>query len=80
MFTEAFNLAVLFLENKTASLIDSDIFNEYSNVIIAGPVWAEDENCAVSKYVACIEPIHNATFGHEHGLYQDAGDLETNCP
>lgn len=40
----------------------------------------EDAKCDVSKYVECMEPIHNATFGHEHGLFQDSGDLEKNCP
>ncbi|XP_054715178.1 uncharacterized protein LOC129224663 isoform X2 [Uloborus diversus] len=41
---------------------------------------AVDESCDVSKYVECMEPMHNATVGHPHGLFQDEEDLATSCP
>ncbi|KFM79892.1 hypothetical protein X975_26638, partial [Stegodyphus mimosarum] len=42
-------------------------------------VSAED-NCDVSKYVECMEPMYNATYGHPHGLYQTSEDLSVTCP
>ncbi|XP_015929409.1 uncharacterized protein [Parasteatoda tepidariorum] len=47
--------------------------------LFTAPVFSEDK-CDVSKYVECMEPIHNATFGHPKGIYQDSNDLATSCP
>ncbi|GIY59705.1 HSF_DOMAIN domain-containing protein [Caerostris extrusa] len=41
---------------------------------VIAPAIAE-ENCDVSRYTECMEPIHNATFGHPNGLFQDSNDL-----
>ncbi|GFS71065.1 HSF_DOMAIN domain-containing protein [Nephila pilipes] len=41
---------------------------------------ATDEKCDVKRYIECMEPIHNVTFGHPNGLYQDSNDLATSCP
>ncbi|CAL1293558.1 unnamed protein product [Larinioides sclopetarius] len=51
-----------------------------SSIIIAPALAEEDNKCDVSKYVECMEPIHNATFGHSNGLFQDSNDLATSCP
>ncbi|XP_055931803.1 uncharacterized protein LOC129962104 [Argiope bruennichi] len=51
----------------------------FLSAIIIAPALSE-ENCDVSRYVACMEPIHNATFGHPNGLFQDSNDLATSCP
>jgi len=49
-------------------------------VFVWGSVRADDDKCDVTKYEECMGPFHNATFGHEHGLFQDASDLQENCP
>ncbi|GFY46201.1 HSF_DOMAIN domain-containing protein [Trichonephila inaurata madagascariensis] len=54
------------------------LFLVVSVIVIASA--AADDNCDVSKYITCMEPIHNVTFGHQNGLFQDSNDLATSCP
>nr|ACH48194.1 cysteine proteinase cathepsin L [Cyriopagopus schmidti] len=46
---------------------------------LVSSISAQDA-CDISEFVSCMEPIHNATFGHEHGLLQGSSDLEETCP
>ncbi|KAG8183150.1 hypothetical protein JTE90_029508 [Oedothorax gibbosus] len=49
-------------------------------LLYVSSVASEAGPCDVSRYVDCMGPIHNATFGHQHGLFQDANDLAEGCP